>query len=108
MSIRADCTLRESVIAANGAGGADTITLAAGSYDLSIQDAESIAAPARGQSETATSWRCAMAAPSRFRSPERSRSVCPRSWRYSRGVASGPFDAAFRSAAGHAEGSSAG
>lgn len=34
----ADCTLREAVIAANAAGGADTVLLPAGSYDLDIQD----------------------------------------------------------------------
>lgn len=38
-SCDADCTLREAVIAANAAAGADTITLPAGSYDLTIQDA---------------------------------------------------------------------
>lgn len=37
----ADCTLREAVIAANAAAGADTITLPAGSYDLTIPDATS-------------------------------------------------------------------
>lgn len=35
----ADCSLREAVIAANASGGADTIQLPAGSYDLTIADA---------------------------------------------------------------------
>jgi len=38
-SCDADCSLREAVIAANGAGGADTVLLPAGAYDLTIADA---------------------------------------------------------------------
>ena len=36
-----DCSLREAVIAANAAGGADTVILPAGSYDLTITDMRS-------------------------------------------------------------------
>jgi len=38
-SCDADCSLREAVIAANAAGGADTVLLPAGAYDLTIADA---------------------------------------------------------------------
>ena len=38
-SCDADCSLREAVIAANAAPGADTVLLPAGSYDLTITDA---------------------------------------------------------------------
>lgn len=46
----ADCSLREAVIAANAAAGADTIVLPAGTYDLAIADA----APGTDEDQAAT------------------------------------------------------
>src|SRR3989304_4016322 len=44
----ADCSLREAIIAANDAVGADTITLTAGAYNLTIAGAGGGAAATRG------------------------------------------------------------